>query len=67
MAPRLREAAYRELYRVFESQHDLLGETYKMLVNDWKSEQLDLRKFAAPLSVRNLQNDVPDEAVTALL
>ncbi|MGE3152656.1 MAG: M3 family oligoendopeptidase [Nitrospiraceae bacterium] len=64
---RLREAAYRELYRVFESQRDLLGETYKMLVNDWKSEQLDLRKFVTPLSVRNLQNDVPDEAVTALL
>jgi oligoendopeptidase F len=64
---RLREAAYRELYRVFETQRDLLGETYKMLVNDWKSEQLDLRKFGAPLSVRNLQNDVPDEAVTALL
>ncbi|HSE59211.1 MAG TPA: M3 family oligoendopeptidase [Nitrospiraceae bacterium] len=64
---RLREAAYRELYRVFETQRDLLGETYKMLVNDWKTEQLDLRKFAAPLSVRNLQNDVPDQAVTALL
>ncbi|MEX5215479.1 MAG: M3 family oligoendopeptidase [Nitrospiraceae bacterium] len=64
---RLREAAYRELYRVFESQRDLLGETYKMLVNDWKSEQLDLRKFVTPLSVRNLQNDIPDEAVTVLL
>jgi oligoendopeptidase F len=64
---RLREAAYRELYRVFETQRDLLGETYRMLVNDWKSEQLDLRKFAAPLNVRNLQNDVPDQAVTALL
>ena len=64
---RLREAAYHELYRVFETQRDLLGETYKMLVNDWKSEQLDLRRFAAPLSVRNLQNDVPDQAVTALL
>lgn len=64
---RVREAAYRELYRVFETQRDLLGETYKMLVNDWKSEQLDLRKFAAPLSVRNLQNDVPDQAVNALL
>lgn len=64
---RHREAAYRELYRVFETQRDLLGETYKMLVNDWKTEQLDLRKFAAPLSVRNLQNDVPDGAVTALL
>ncbi|MBU6433438.1 MAG: M3 family oligoendopeptidase [Nitrospirae bacterium] len=64
---RLREAAYRELYRVYADQHDLLGEIYKTLVNDWKAENLQLRRFASPIATRNLGNDIPDEAVTSLL
>lgn len=64
---RVREAAYRELYRVYESQHDLLGEIYKTLVSDWKTENLHLRKFPSPISSRNLGNDIPDEAVSTLL
>jgi oligoendopeptidase F len=64
---RLREAAYRELYRVYADQHDLLGEIYKTLVNDWKAENLQLRRFASPIAVRNLGNDIPDEAVASLL
>ncbi|TKS62447.1 MAG: oligoendopeptidase F [Nitrospira sp.] len=64
---RLREAAYRELYRVYADQHDLLGEIYKILVNDWKAENLQLRRFASPIATRNLGNDIPDEAVASLL
>jgi oligoendopeptidase F len=64
---RLREAAYRELYRVYADQHDLLGEIYKTLVNDWKAENLQLRRFASPIATRNLGNDIPDAAVTSLL
>jgi oligoendopeptidase F len=64
---RMREAAYRELYRVYADQHDLLGEIYKTLVNDWKAENLQLRHFASPIATRNLGNDIPDEAVTSLL
>jgi oligoendopeptidase F len=64
---RLREAAYRELYRVYADQHDLLGEIYKALVNDWKAENLQLRRFASPIATRNLGNDIPDEAVASLL
>lgn len=65
--PRLREAAYRELYRVFAANHDLLGEIYQTLVKDWKGENMELRKFATPIAARNLGNDVPDQAVDALL
>ena len=65
--PTIREAAYREMYRVFASHHDVLGEIYTTLVNDWKSENIELRKFAAPIAARNLGNDIPDEAVDALL
>jgi len=64
---RLREAAYRELYRVYAEQHDLLGEIYKTLVNDWKAENLQLRRFSSPIATRNLGNDIPDDAVASLL
>ncbi len=62
-----REAAYRELYRVFGAHKELLGEMYKALVNDWRSEQLGLRHFPTPIGSRNLHNDIPDEAVSTLL
>ena len=63
----IRQAAYQELYRVFSAQRDLLSELYKTLVNDWKSENLGLRHFPSPIATRNLGNDVPGEAVEALL
>lgn len=63
----IRQAAYRELYRVFSAQRDLLGEMYRTLVNDWKAENVALRGFASPIATRNLGNDVPDQAVDVLL
>jgi oligoendopeptidase F len=63
----VRQAAYQELYHVFSAQRDLLGEIYKTLVNDWKSENLSLRHFTSPIATRNLGNDVPDRAVDVLL
>jgi oligoendopeptidase F len=63
----VRQAAYGELYRVFSAQRDLLGEIYKTLVSDWKSENLGLRHFASAIATRNLGNDVPDAAVDVLL
>jgi oligoendopeptidase F len=63
----MRQAAYQELYRVFSAQRDLLGEIYKTLVNDWKSENLGLRHYSSPIATRNLGNDVPDQAVEAVL
>ena len=64
---KVREAAYQEMYRVFVAHHDVLGEIYTTLVHDWKTENIELRKFATPIASRNLGNDVPDEAVDALL
>jgi oligoendopeptidase F len=66
-AGRVRETAYKELYRVFSGHHDVLGEIYSALISDWKAENLELRHFSSPISPRNLGNDVPDEAVDALL
>lgn len=63
----VRQSAYQELYRVFSTQRDLIGEIYRTLVSDWKSENVELRAFSSPITVRNLGNDVPNQAVDALL
>jgi oligoendopeptidase F len=65
--PVLREQAYKELYRVYGQDAPILGQIYQNIVRDWHNEQLNMRKFVTPLSVRNLANDIPDEAVDILL
>jgi oligoendopeptidase F len=65
--PELRAAAYKELFRVYEKDLPVLGQIYQYKVRDWHSEHVGLRKFASPISVRNLYNDVPDDVVQVLL
>lgn len=64
---RVREAAYRELFRVYAANADVVADIYKTLVLDWKQENLGLRKHRSPIAVRNLSNDIPEDAVEALL
>ena len=63
----LRAKAYQETFRVFGNDGPILGQIYQARVRDWHNENITLRKFSSPISVRNLYNDVPDEAVDALL
>jgi len=63
----LRERAYQELYRVFSEDGPILGQMYQTRARDWHNENVNLRKFSSAMSVRNLVNDVPDEAVDTLL
>jgi oligoendopeptidase F len=65
--PDLRSKAYQELYRVYGADGAILGQMYQTRARDWYNENIGLRKFASAISVRNLGNDVPDEAVDALL
>ncbi len=65
--PDLRAKAYQELYRVYSADGPILGQMYQTRARDWHNENLDLRKFSSAMSVRNLLNDIPDEAVNALL
>ncbi len=65
--PALRAAAYQELHRVYGADGAILGQMYQSLVRDWHNENVDLRHFASPLSVRNLANDIPDDVVDTLL
>ncbi|MCJ7734195.1 MAG: M3 family metallopeptidase, partial [Anaerolineales bacterium] len=65
--PDLRAAIYQELYKVYGYDGPILGQIYQTVVRDWANENIDLRKYRTPMSVRNLRNDVPDKAVDALL
>ena len=61
--PDLRAQAYQELYRVYGQDGPVLGQSYQTLVRDWRSEQVQLRKFSSPIAARNLANDIPDAVV----
>ncbi len=65
--PALREAAYRELYRVYGQESQILAQMYTNRVRDWYNENVRLRGFPSPIAVRNLMNDIPDQAVEVLL
>lgn len=64
---KLRAKAYQELYRVYGEQGPILGQMYQTAVRDWHNENITLRKFKDPISARNLDNDIPNAAVDALL
>jgi len=65
--PALREAIYKEQYRVYGDDGPILGQIYQTVVRDWANENIDLRNYSSPISVRNLRNDIPDKAVDVLL
>jgi len=65
--PDVRARAYQELYKVYGDDGSILGQMYQSIVRDFRNENLELRGFASPISVRNLDNDIPDEVVNTLL
>ena len=65
--PIMREAAYKELYRVYDADGPILGQIYQSILRDWRSEGVDLRGYSAPIALRNLANDIPDDVVETLL
>ncbi|MBN2118919.1 MAG: M3 family oligoendopeptidase [Anaerolineales bacterium] len=65
--PDLRAQAYQELYRVYGEDGPILGQMYQTRARDWYNENITMRRFSGPIASRNLANDIPDEAVDALL
>ena len=63
----LREAAYKEFYRVYIENSTILAQIYSHRVRDWHGEGITLRGYSSPISARNLGNDLPDEVVDTLL
>jgi oligoendopeptidase F len=66
-SPEIRAAAYQEQFRVYEQDSTILAQIYIHRVRDWANENLKLRRFSAPIAVRNLANDIPDPVVDTLL
>lgn len=65
--PDIRASAYQTLFEVYEGDATILGQIYQNIVRDWRNENLNLRGFKSPISVRNLVNDIPDDVVETLL
>jgi oligoendopeptidase F len=62
-----RANAYKALWKTYEKNSGTLGEIYHNLVLEWYDENVTLRGFKSPISVRNLSNNLDDGTVDALL
>lgn len=63
----LRAAAYQELYRQYAQDGLVLAQIYIHRVRDTYAESIEMRGYPSPIAIRNLANDIPEAAVTALL
>lgn len=62
-----REAAYKALFTVYKKYSGILGEIYTNLIIQWHDENIKVRGFDSPISVRNMSNDIGDEIINTLL
>jgi oligoendopeptidase F len=62
-----RESAYKALFKTYEKNSGVLGEIYQNLVTQWRDENISIRGFKSPISVRNIHNNVDDTTVETLL
>lgn len=65
--PQEREAAYKSLLKVYEKYSGILGEIYVNLVIQWNDENIKVRGFNSPISVRNMYNNISDKIINVLL
>ena len=62
-----RECAYKALFKTYEKNSGVLGDIYQNLVTQWKDENISIRGFNSPISVRNIYNNIDDTTVEILL
>ena len=55
-----RKAAYKSLFNVYKNNSGVLGEIYLNLIVQWHDENIKIRGFDSPISVRNVYNDISD-------
>jgi oligoendopeptidase F len=65
--PEERKGAYQSLLQVYKKNSGVLGEIYQNLVIQWRDENLRMRGYEAPISVRNSSNNLDDLTVQTLL
>jgi oligoendopeptidase F len=62
-----RKSAYQSLLQVYKNNSGILGEIYQNLVLQWRDENMNMRGYESPISVRNASNNLDDSTVRALL
>ena len=62
-----REFAYKALFKTYEKNSGVLGEIYQNIVTQWKDENISIRGFKSPISVRNIYNNIDDTTIETLL
>lgn len=65
--PKVRAESYQSQFKVYAEDGPILGQIYQTILRDWHNENVTLRKFKTSIAPRNLNNDIPEEAVEALL
>ncbi len=65
--PGVRKNAYDAALARYREEALVLGELYRLVVQDWQNEYQKLRGFPTPIAARNKMNDLPDAVVEALL
>lgn len=65
--PKMRAESYQSQFKVYAEDGPILGQIYQTILRDWHNENINLRKFKNSIAPRNLNNDIPEEAVEALL
>lgn len=65
--PKIREKTYNVLLGKYRENSTLLSEIYKDLALSWYNDGIKIRCYKSPISVRNMANDIDDDAVDALL
>src|ERR671918_1326773 len=65
--PEERKSAYQSLLQVYKKNSGILGEIYQNLVIQWRDENMNMRGYESPISVRNASNNLDDSTVQTLL
>jgi len=62
-----REYAYKALFKTYKKNSGVLGEIYQNIVTQWRDENISIRGFTSPISVRNIYNNIDDSTTDTLL
>lgn len=65
--PNNRKKAYDLLMQKYKEYETVFGEIYTAILSDMYQEDIKLRKYHSPISIRNKSNDIEDKAVEALM
>ncbi len=66
-SPKIRELAYKTLINTYSQHKEIIGEIYKAVVSDWHDENIFLRKYPSPISVRNKSQDISEKTIETLI